>query len=82
MSCPGRRPPSSSLRTGSSSAQATGAGSASNQPWPTRGIRSANGRATWLELIRGTGFEAVQSAYLEVLEGGVDPKTAHVLTLG
>lgn len=36
---------------------------------------------TWLEVIRGTGFEAVQSAYLEVLEGGVDPKTAHVLTL-
>ncbi len=36
---------------------------------------------TWLEPIRGTGFEAVQSAYLEVLEGGVDPKTAHVLTL-
>jgi hypothetical protein len=35
----------------------------------------------WLEIDRGRGFEAVQSAYLEVLEGRVDPKTAHVLTL-
>ena len=35
----------------------------------------------WLETIRGQGFEAVQSAYLDVLEGRVDPKRAHVLTL-
>jgi hypothetical protein len=35
----------------------------------------------WLETIDGQGFEAVQSAYLEVLEGGVEPKNAHVLTL-
>jgi Protein of unknown function (DUF2855) len=35
----------------------------------------------WLEVIRGEGFEAVQSAYLDVLEGRVEPKTAHVLTL-
>jgi len=35
----------------------------------------------WLEVIRGQGFEAVQRAYLEVLEGRVDPKTAHVLSL-
>ena len=35
----------------------------------------------WLEKLRGEGFDAVQSAYLEVLEGRVDPKTAHVLTL-
>ena len=30
---------------------------------------------------RGLGFDAVQSAYLDVLEGRVDPKTAHVLSV-
>ena len=35
----------------------------------------------WLETISGKGFDAVQSAYLEVLDGGVDPQRAHVLTL-
>jgi uncharacterized protein DUF2855 len=35
----------------------------------------------WLEVVRGQGFEAVQSAYLDVLEGRVDPKTAHVLSI-
>ena len=35
----------------------------------------------WLEVIHGQGFEAVQSAYLDVLEGRVDPKSAHVLSL-
>jgi hypothetical protein len=36
---------------------------------------------SWLDIVRGQGFEAVQSAYLEVLEGRVDPSTAHVLSL-
>jgi hypothetical protein len=35
----------------------------------------------WLEVIRGTGFEAVQSAFHDVLEGRVDAKHAHVLSL-
>ncbi|HEY8083012.1 MAG TPA: DUF2855 family protein [Solirubrobacterales bacterium] len=35
----------------------------------------------WLGTIPGHGFEAVQSAYLEVLEGRVSPKSAHVLSL-
>jgi Protein of unknown function (DUF2855) len=35
----------------------------------------------WLDVVRGHGFEAVQRAYLDVLEGRVDPKTAHVLSL-
>lgn len=35
----------------------------------------------WLETIPGQGFEAVQSAYLDVLEGRVDPKAAHVILL-
>ena len=35
----------------------------------------------WLEVVPGTGFEAVESAYLDVLEGRVDPKRAHVLSL-
>jgi len=35
----------------------------------------------WLETIPGEGFEAVQAAYLDVLEGRVEPKNAHVLTL-
>jgi hypothetical protein len=37
--------------------------------------------SAWLEGIRGQGFEAVRSAYLDVLEGRVGPKSAHVLTL-
>jgi hypothetical protein len=36
---------------------------------------------TWLEVIHGHGFEAVQRAYLEVLEGRVEADAAHVLTL-
>ncbi|MGA9876782.1 MAG: DUF2855 family protein [Solirubrobacteraceae bacterium] len=35
----------------------------------------------WLEVVHGRGFGAVQDAYLDVLEGRVDPKTAHVLSL-
>jgi hypothetical protein len=37
--------------------------------------------AGWLETIPGQGFEAVERAYLEVLEGRIDPKAAHVLSL-
>jgi hypothetical protein len=37
--------------------------------------------AGWLDVVRGQGFEAVKRAYLEVLEGRVDPRTAHVLSL-
>ena len=36
---------------------------------------------TWLEPIEGRSFAAVESAYLEVLEGKVAPHAAHVLTL-
>jgi Protein of unknown function (DUF2855) len=35
----------------------------------------------WLRVIRGGGFEDVRAAYLDVLEGRVDPKSAHVLSL-
>ncbi len=35
----------------------------------------------WLEVLRGQGMEAVQSAWLEVLEGRVRPRAAHVLDL-
>jgi NADPH:quinone reductase-like Zn-dependent oxidoreductase len=35
----------------------------------------------WLEVIGGEGFEAVESAYLQVLDGEVAPNRAHVLTL-
>jgi hypothetical protein len=35
----------------------------------------------WLETIPAQGFEGLESAYLEVLEGGVDPKHAHVISL-
>lgn len=35
----------------------------------------------WLEPIPGEGFDAVRSAYLDVIEGRVDPRRAHVLTL-
>ena len=35
----------------------------------------------WLEPIDGEGFEAVQAAYLDVLEGRVGPDKAHVLSI-
>jgi uncharacterized protein DUF2855 len=35
----------------------------------------------WLETIPGEGFEAVRSAYRDVIEGRVDPKHAHVLSI-
>ncbi|HMJ03734.1 MAG TPA: DUF2855 family protein [Conexibacter sp.] len=37
--------------------------------------------AGWLEPIPGEGFEAVRDAYVDVLEGRVEPARAHVLTL-
>lgn len=37
--------------------------------------------AGWLETIPGTGFDAVHAAYLDVIEGRVDPKHAHVIEL-
>jgi hypothetical protein len=37
--------------------------------------------AGWLDVIRGEGFEAVQSAYLDVLEGRAEPKSAHLLSI-
>jgi len=36
---------------------------------------------SWLETIPGQGFEAVRDAYLDVLEGRVDPRRAHVVSL-
>ncbi len=35
----------------------------------------------WLEPIPGRGFEAMREAWLEVLEGGVPPQRAHVVSL-
>lgn len=35
----------------------------------------------WLEIERGEGFDTVRETWLEVLDGRVDPKTAHVLAL-
>jgi Protein of unknown function (DUF2855) len=35
----------------------------------------------WLETIRGEGFGAVRDAYLDVIEGRVDPRHAHVLSV-
>jgi hypothetical protein len=35
----------------------------------------------WLEVERGEGFDAVREAYLAVLEGRVDPRTAQVISL-
>jgi uncharacterized protein DUF2855 len=35
----------------------------------------------WLEVIRGHGAEAVEHAYLELLEGRIDPAAGHVLSL-
>ena len=35
----------------------------------------------WLETIRGEGFDAVREAYLDVIDGKVEPSRAHVLSL-
>jgi Protein of unknown function (DUF2855) len=35
----------------------------------------------WLEVIHGHGPDAVQSAYLDLLDGRIDPAKAHVLSL-
>jgi NADPH:quinone reductase-like Zn-dependent oxidoreductase len=37
--------------------------------------------ADWLRVIRGYGTEAVQSAYLDLLDGRIDPAGGHVLSL-
>jgi hypothetical protein len=37
--------------------------------------------ASWLETIPGQGFDGIERAYLDVIEGRVDPKTAHVISL-
>ena len=37
--------------------------------------------AGWLEVDRGRGFDAVKSAYLDVLEGRAAPQSAHVISL-
>jgi hypothetical protein len=36
---------------------------------------------SWLRVVHGAGSEALERAYLELLDGRVDPATAHVLTL-
>jgi Protein of unknown function (DUF2855) len=36
----------------------------------------------WLEVIHGRGTEATERAYLELLDGRIDPARAHVLSLG
>lgn len=37
--------------------------------------------ASWLRTIPGEGFEGVRDAYIDVIEGRVDPSTAHVISL-
>jgi Protein of unknown function (DUF2855) len=37
--------------------------------------------AGWLETIPGQGFDGIERAYLDVIEGRVDPRTAHVISL-
>ena len=36
---------------------------------------------SWLEVVRERGPEALRSAYLDVLDGRIDPSQAHVLSL-
>jgi hypothetical protein len=35
----------------------------------------------WLETIPGQGFEGLKAAYVDVIEGRVDPRRAHVISL-
>jgi hypothetical protein len=37
--------------------------------------------AGWLQVIEGDGPAALESAYLDLLDGNIDPGAAHVLTL-
>jgi hypothetical protein len=37
--------------------------------------------AGWLKTIPSQGFDGIESAYLDVIEGRVNPKTAHVISL-
>lgn len=37
--------------------------------------------AGWLKVIHGRGADALQSAYLDLLDGRIDPASAHVLSL-
>jgi hypothetical protein len=61
-----------------------------SRDWGSAGLESSVAEAWhpfcewaggWLEPIHGEGFEAVRGAYLDVLEGRVEPARAHVLTL-
>ena len=79
--CPDRRRPSSSPPTGSSSAPRTGAAPVSETRAADAWHPFCEWIGGWLDAIHGRGFGAVQSAYLDVLEGHVDAKTAHVLSL-
>ena len=36
---------------------------------------------TWLEVVHGEGPEAVEGAYLDLLDGRIEPAKAHVLSL-
>jgi hypothetical protein len=36
---------------------------------------------SWLEVIHASGADAVQSTYLDLLDGRIDPAKAHVLSL-
>jgi hypothetical protein len=35
----------------------------------------------WLEVVRGEGPDALERAYLDLLDGKIDPAKAHVLSL-
>jgi hypothetical protein len=37
--------------------------------------------SSWLEVIHGAGVDALQGAYLDLLDGRIDPAKAHVLSL-
>jgi hypothetical protein len=61
-----------------------------SRDWGEGGLESRMGEAWrpfvewstgWLEVRRGGGPEAVEAAYLELLEGRIDPATAHVLSM-
>ena len=71
---------SSSRPTGSPSAQATGGARGSNAA--RRGVAALREWTDgWLEVIHERGPEALRAAYLDLLDGRIDPARAHVLTL-
>ena len=69
-------------RPGRQALRRTGAAPASRPGSPTAWHPFCEWTEGWLGTIRDDGFDGLLSAWPEVLENRVDPRSAHVITLG